>query len=133
MKVTEKTQFRSIRKNRRAASPAVSMVIITAATVVLVLVSGTYALQVLERQQAASEFDTVQKSILAFDDAVRDIAWDRGASRSIRFTTNYGTMRILSNNKSINIKVQGTPLNYNFTTAVVKYSMQDIYASFGSG
>ena len=44
------------------------MVIITAVTAILVLVSGNYAYQVLERQQGASEFDAVRKSFLAFED-----------------------------------------------------------------
>lgn len=122
---------RHIIKNRRAASPAVSMVIITAATVVLVLVSGSYALQVLQRQQAASEFDTVQKSILAFDDAVRDIAWDRGGSRTVRFTTNYGNMRLMSSNKSFEISAEG--FSYSFATAVVKYYMPSWYFTLGNG
>jgi len=132
MKITKGIQFRSIRHNRRAASPAVSMVIITAATVVLVLVSGTYAFQVLERQQAASEFDTIQKSMLAFDDAVRDIAWDRGGSRSIRFTVRYGLMRLHPENKTISVGVDGTNLNYQYKSAVVKYYMADSYSSLGS-
>ena len=132
MKITKGIQFRSIRHNRRAASPAVSMVIITAATVVLVLVSGTYAFQVLERQQAASEFDTIQKSMLAFDDAVRDIAWDRGGSRSIRFTVRYGLMRLQPENKTISVGVGGTNLNYQYKSAVVKYYMADSYSSLGN-
>ncbi len=132
MKITKGVQFRSIRHSRRAASPAVSMVIITAATVVLVLVSGTYAFQVLERQQAVSEFDTIQKSMLAFDDAVRDIAWDRGGSRSIRFTVRYGLMRLHPENKTISVGVDGTNLNYQYKSAVVKYYMADSYSSLGS-
>jgi len=122
---------RHILKNRRAASPAVSMVIITAATVVMVLVSGSYAFQVLERQQAAREFETVQKSILAFDDAVRDIAWDRGGSRSVRFTTNYGIMRLMSSSKSFQITT--SQFSYTFTTGVVKYDMPSSYFTLGNG
>jgi hypothetical protein len=122
----------SIIKNKKAASQAVSLVIITAATVVLVLVSGSYALQVLQSQQASSEFDTVQKSILTFDDAVRDIAWDRGGSRSVRFTTNYGNMRLMSSNKSFEINAPGG-FQQNFTTAVIKYSMPSSYFTLGNG
>lgn len=118
------------RHNRRGASPAISMVIITAITVVLVMVSGTVALQALERQQAAAEFDTVQKSILAFDDAVRDIAWDIGGTRSVRFTTNYGNMRLIATNKSFTIS---GPFTYGFATSVVKYQIPFGYFSLGHG
>lgn len=132
MKVSGKRRLLSIRKNEGASSPAVSMVIITAATVVLVLVAGTYANQVLERQQAASEFDTVQNSILAFDDAVRDIAWDRGASRSVRFTTKYGDVRLFSGNKSFEITTSEFSGFPTITTAVVQYSVPSNYLTLGN-
>ena len=121
--MSEKTKVcrRQFVKNRKAASPAVSMVIITAATVVMVLVSSSYALQLLIQQQAAAEFNTVQKSILAFDDAVRDIAYDRGGSRSVRFTASYGNMLLINRGKNFTISAPG--FEYKFSTAVVKYSM----------
>jgi len=112
-----------ILNDRKAASPAVSMVIITAATVVMILVASSYALQLLIQQQAASEFNTVQKSILAFDDAVRDIAYDRGGSRSVRFTASYGNMLLLDGEKSFKISAESLGYSYPFTTSVVKYSM----------
>ncbi len=123
--------FHSRRKRERAAAPAISMVIITAVTVVLVLAAGTYANQILERQKAASEFDTVQNSILAFDDAVRDIAWDRSASRSVRFTTDYGIVRLFSSNKTFEITTSG--FSRTVTTGVVKYLVLSNYLSLGNG
>jgi hypothetical protein len=117
-------------KNKRAASPAVSMVIITAATVVMVMVASGFALSALTHQQAAAEFDTVQDSILAYDDAVRDVAWDLGGSRSVRFTTNYGNMRLIASEKSFSIT---GPVEYDFTTSVVKYQLPYGYLSLGSG
>lgn len=132
MKMVTKNRLRSIRKGEGAASPAISTVIITAATICLVLVAGTYANQVLESQQASSEFDTVQKSILAFDDAVRDIAWERGGSRSIRLTTNYGDVRLLPSNKSFEIKMSGVSEPQTISTAVVKYYMPSAYFTLGN-
>jgi hypothetical protein len=108
------------------------MVIITAATVVLVLVSASFALQVLERQRASAEFDIMIKSILAFDDAVRDIAWDRNGSRSVRFTTNYGSLALLPNNKSLSISVDEYPVSYSLSTGVVRYSIPSTYVTFGN-
>ncbi len=117
-------------KNKRAASPAVSMVIITAATVVMVMVASGFALSALTHQQAAAEFDTVQDSVLAFDDAVRDVAWDLGGSRSVRFTTNYGNMRLIASEKSFDIT---GPITYSFTTAAIKYQMPYGYMTLGNG
>ena len=131
MKTAAKHHLHYIRKSERAASPAISTVIITAATICLVLVAGTYANQVMERQQSASEFDTVQDSILAFDDAVRDIAWDRSGSRSVRFTTKYGDVRLLPSNKSFEIITSGFSETIN--TAVVKYYLSSNFLALESG
>ncbi len=112
-----------ILRNQKAASPAVSMVIITAASVVMVLVASSYAFQLLIQQQAVAEFNTVQKSILAFDDAVRDIAYDRGGSRSVRFTASYGNMLLSDAAKSFEISTGALGFSKEFSTAVIKYSM----------
>ena len=128
---------RSLSKNRKAASPAVSMVIITAATVVLVLVSGNYALQVLIRQQGANEYDTVKKSLLTFDDAFRDIAFDRGGSRSVRFTTQYGYMELVPEYENLSISVAEFPaLNETFgeiQMGAIKYHIPTSYVNHGDG
>ena len=130
-----RSNLQSLRKNRKAASPAVSAVIITAATVVLVIISSLYALQVLTRQEAQAELETSQNSILAFDDALRDIAWDRDGSRSVRFTAKYGNMRLIDEGKSLNITVSGveTPFSREVSTAVVKYQLPNSYGISGSG
>jgi hypothetical protein len=122
---------RNIKSNIKAASPAISMVIITAATVVLVLVSSIFALQALEHQQAAAEFDTVQKSVVAFDDAVRDIAWDLGGSRSVRFTTNYGNMRLIASNKAF--QIDGPSFTRSFNTSLIQYQIPNSYLNLGRG
>lgn len=125
---------RTFRKDTKAASPAISMVIIVAATVVLVMISGSVAFQILERQKTSAEFDVVAKSFLTLDDAVKDVAWDRGASRSVRFTTNYGGVALLAENKSLNIRVNEYQAEFpNLSTGVVKYSVPTNYITYGDG
>lgn len=129
----------NLRKNTKAASPAVSAIVITAATVVLVLISSIYALQVLTRQEAGAEFETTQNSILVFDDSVRDIAWDRGGSRSVRFAVKYGNMLLINESKRFEINASGfneasdSYKLYEFSTAVVKYQMPYGYGTSGTG
>ena len=137
MRRDKKSPYNRLRKNKKAASPAISMVIITAITVVLVLVTGNYAYQVLERQQGASEFETVKKSILVFDDAVRDVAWDLGGSRSARFTVNYGGLEIIPNNAEkgllLSVSVAEYPdANYSCYTGYIRYSISTNYANLGN-
>ena len=124
---------KTFRKDKRGASPAISMVIITAATVVLVMISGSYGFLILERQKASAEFDVVAKSFLTLDDAIKDIAWDRGGSRSVRFTTSYGAVALLPDSKFSQIQVAEYPVTYNLSTGVVKYTVPTNYISFGNG
>jgi len=129
---------KNLRKNRKAASPAISMVIITAVTIVLVIVTGTYAYQVLDRQRGASEFDAVKKSFITLDDAIRDVAWDIDSSRSARFTVKYGFLEL---NPGTNLK--GLPLSvtieeyseaaYSSYTGYVRYNISTDYFTLGNG
>jgi len=123
---------RQIMKEKKAASPAISMVIITAATVMLVLVAGTFATQVLDRQQAATEFNALEKSILAFDDAVRDVAWKEGAARSVRFATSRGTFQKISTTRSIEIKFHNKSIGAPVQTSIIKYLMSSSYIALES-
>lgn len=130
--------FTSQVRNKRAASPAISMVILTSVTIMLVLVTGNYAFQVLERQRGASEFETVEKSVLSFDDAVRDVAWDIEGSRSARFTVNYGRLELIPSDTVkgllLNVSVVDHPeANYSGYTGYVKYRISTDYLTFGDG
>ena len=128
----ERLGRRQIMKEKKAASPAISMVIITAATVILVLVAGTFATQVLDRQQAATEFNAIEKSILAFDDAIRDIAWKDGASRSVRFATSRGTFQTISTTRDVQIKFNGDLVGSPIETSIIRYVMSDSYLTLES-
>jgi len=129
-KITVKKFIRA----RKAMSPAVSATIMVAATVVLVLVASNYAYQTLERQRGSAEFDAVKKSILTFDDAVRDVAWDIGGTRSVRFTVNYGHIKLVPNALSININVTDYPVNFgSYTTGYLKYNISTNYVTFDEG
>ena len=134
MRRVKKSPYNRLRKNKKAASPAISMVIITAITVVLVLVTGNYAYQVLERQQGASEFETVKKSVLVFDDAVRNVAWDLGGSRSARFTVNYGQLRLVpAGMLVVNASVGDNCISENVSTFFIRYSISNRYVNLGHG
>lgn len=128
--------FSKNRYDKRAVSPAISMVIITAATIVLVLVTSSYAYQVLERQQASAEFNAVQKSFISFHDAVRDVAWDRGGSRVARFTVNSGSLELLPSG-TLEIKVKNESnivlAAYSCETAFIRYTLPTKYLTFGEG
>lgn len=122
----------SLRKNEKAVSPAISMTIITSVTVILVLVASIFAYQTLERQRGNSEFETVKKSIVAFDDAVRDVAWDLDGARSSSFTVDCGQLRLVQGgNLVVKASVDGNSISRNVSTVSIQYSIGTNYVTFG--
>ncbi|MCW3985841.1 MAG: hypothetical protein NWE91_05465 [Candidatus Bathyarchaeota archaeon] len=118
--------------NRRGVSYAISAVIMTATIIVLVLVTSTYTYQVLEQQRGAAEFAVAKKSILAFDDALENIAWKPQGARSARFTVNYGQLELVPDMRLI-VNVTGYEgANYSVSTGYVKYRTKTMYVNFGA-
>lgn len=123
--------------HNRAVSYTVSAIIMTATTVALVLVAFFYAYQVLDQQRGMSEFEIVKKSILAFDDALENVAWKPGGTRSTRFTAQYGHLQLIPNANSMSISaiVNGLPISlsngtYPGSTGIIKYWLSTNYVSF---
>ncbi len=131
----KKSQF-SFLPNKLGVSYAISAVIMTAVTITLVLVASTYTYQLLEQQRGATEFDVAKTSLLAFDDALENIAWKPQASRSTRFTVKYGQLELMPNDA-----LRGMPLvvnvidypdaSYSDRTGYIRYSTKTKYANFG--
>ena len=123
--------------NRSAASYAISAVVITASTVALVLVASTFAYQTLEQQRGTSEFNLATNSLVAFDDAVRDVAWSLKGSRNTRFSIDYGQLTLFPNdaehglNLDVAVRVGNEVFIQNYTTGYVKFSMPTKYITFG--
>jgi hypothetical protein len=128
-------RYKEFKSNTRATSYAISAVIITATTIVLVLVASSYAYQILDQQRGASEFDIAQKSMLSFDDALRDIAWSIKGSRSARFTVDYGQLMLFPNDEasglSLDVTIVGTDIQYSTHTGFVKYAIPTSYVTYG--
>lgn len=118
--------------NRRGVSYAISAVIMTATIIVLVLVTSTYTYQVLEQQRGAAEFEVAKKSILAFDDALENIAWKPQGARSARFTVNYGQLELIPN-LPLHVNVTDyVNASYSTQTGYVRYSTKTMYVNFGA-
>ncbi len=126
---------KSIWKDIRAISPAISMAIITAATIVMVLVSSTYAYSALQRQQAAAEFDAMQKSFQTFDDTIRDVAWNRASARTTHFTADYGFIEYVGPfdlSITANVGDQNIDFTPDIQTSLLRYNLSTRYLTFGN-
>lgn len=121
-------------RERRGASYAISAVIITATTVVLVLVASNFAYQNLERQRGAAEFAIAKKAILAFDEALENIAWKPQSSRSTRFVANYGAVELVPNalNLTVTARVGTNSNSTSILTGLIRYYTKIDYVNFGN-
>jgi len=112
----------------------------TAVTVALVVAAFAYAYQMLDQQRGMSEWEIAKKSLLAFNDALETVAWKTGATRSTRFTAQYGYLQLIPNNMSITItaNVNGAPQSLSNTTypgrtGMIQYWLGTKYVSYEPG
>lgn len=98
---------RRLLRDKKAASPAISTVILTAATIVLVMVAMSYANNFLGKRMAENEFSANRQFMLTTGLQVDDIAWTMGRTQTVRYTSSYGTM-----------KFQSAALNYTFEVKI---------------
>jgi hypothetical protein len=93
----------SLRKDKRAVSPAISTVILTAAVVVMILVAMGFANNFLNARMAENEFSTNKQFMLTTGLQIDDIAWTIGRTQTVRYSSKFG-----------NMKYQSAALNYTF-------------------
>jgi len=96
-------QHESLQKDRKAVSPAISTVILTAAVVIMILVAAAYANNFLDARMAENEFSANKQFMLTTGLQVDDIAWTIGRTQTVRYTNRYGQ-----------VKFESSVLNYSF-------------------
>ncbi|NHJ84166.1 MAG: hypothetical protein FK734_01805 [Asgard group archaeon] len=122
--------------NKSGVSYTISSVIITATTVILVLIASTFAYQLLEQQRGTSEFNLATNSLLTLDDAVQDIAWSIEGARQTRFSIDYGQLTLYPDNADIGMNIRinvATTLNsysWSGVTGYVEYSIPEQSVTF---
>jgi hypothetical protein len=85
----------SLRKNRRAVSPAVSTVILTSAVIVMILVTMAYSSTYLDTRMAENEFNTNKQFMLTTGLQIDDVAWTIGRTQTVRFSSRYGSAKLV--------------------------------------
>jgi hypothetical protein len=99
---------RSLRKDRRAVSPAISTVILTSAVVVMILVAMTYANTFLDARMAENEFSANKQFMYTTGLQIDDIAWTIGRTQTVRYSSDYGSVQFVSPALNYMIEVNGT-------------------------
>ncbi|MFB0501272.1 MAG: hypothetical protein ACETVP_02265 [Candidatus Bathyarchaeia archaeon] len=77
-----------------------------------------------------------KKSILAFDDALQDVAWKPSASRMARFKVEYGALKLIPNTLTLNVSARIGDSSENHTvgsvsTGLIRYSIGTRYVTLG--
>jgi len=128
-----KAGLRIKEKSRSGVSPAISTVIVTAATVVLVLVASQYAYRIMEQNRGAAEFASAKKAMLKLNDSIWYVSDKPQTSRATLFTANYGEMMLVSNaiNMSVIVNVAGNNRFYSITSGLIKYCISTNYVTYG--
>jgi hypothetical protein len=132
-----RNSHRSLRKDKRAASPAISTVILMAAGVAMILVAMTFANNTLGMKMAENEYNTNKQFMQTTGQQIDDIAWTVGRTQTISYSSKYG-----------NMKFQEVALNYTFQvltstgelknlslsgkTGIILYNMPVGYYSLGN-
>jgi hypothetical protein len=85
-----RASLRSLRRDRKAVSPAISTVILTSAVVVLLLVTIVFANNFLNARMAENEFSAMEQFMQTVGLQIDDVAWIIGRTQTIRYASNFG-------------------------------------------
>jgi hypothetical protein len=86
----------SLLKDKRAVSPAISSVILTAAGIVMILVAMSYANNILSLKMAQNEYNTNKQFMLTTGQQIDDVAWTVGRTQTISYSNKYGNVGFLA-------------------------------------
>jgi hypothetical protein len=92
----KKSSLYSLRKDKRAISPAISTVIITSAVVTLLLVTIVFANNFLDARLAENEFSAMKQFTQNVSLQMDDVAWTIGRTQTIRYASRYGQVNFES-------------------------------------
>jgi hypothetical protein len=128
-------QHESLRKDRKAVSPAISTVILTAAVVIMVLVATAYANNFLDVRIAENEFSSSKQFMLTTGLQVDDVAWTIGRTQTVRYSSRYGNVKfapsVLNYTFEVDCGSGFQPVNYT-TTGIILYNMPTSIITYGN-
>jgi hypothetical protein len=114
-------------KDKKAASPAVSTVILTAGILVMVLVAMTFSNDLLGKKLAENEFKSNQQFMVTAGQQIDDIAWTIGRSQTVSYLAKYGFLNFTDAALEYTFHVHSTSTGWHdFTaplTGIIMYNL----------
>jgi len=105
---------------RRAVSPVVSTVIITATLLIVLVVATALASSMLEIQFQNLEFEQAKTVMMALDKVITEVSLRPGAASSVQFNQRSGGVGVYRG-EDVKIYVNGSVEVLSFPTYVLKY------------
>jgi hypothetical protein len=126
----------SLLKDKRAASPAISTVILTAAGIVMILIAMSYANNILSMKIAQNEYSTNKQFMQTTGQQIDDIAWSVGRSQTIAYSSKDGFVKfqeaVLNYTFQIHTGSGWTNLSLSGKTGIILYNMPVSTYSMGN-
>lgn len=85
-----RASLHSLRRDKRAVSPAISTVILTSAVVVLLVVTIAFANNFLNARMAENEFSAMEQFMQTVGLQIDDVAWIIGRTQTICYASKFG-------------------------------------------
>lgn len=122
----KRASLHSLKKDRRAISPAISTVILTSAVVTLLLITIVFANNFLDARLAENDFSAMKQFAQTLGLQIDDVAWTIGRTQTIRYASKYGQVNFESLGLTYTIYVnKGAGYTYltNYSAGIILFNM----------
>jgi hypothetical protein len=125
----------SLRRNRKAVSPAFSTMILTAGVIVMILVAMAYAGNILNLKLAQNEFTANKQFMQTTGQQMDDIAWTIGRTQSIAYSSRFGAIKFEETVLSYHIRFHNSSgwFESSAETGIILFNMPVSAYSMGGG
>ena len=131
------SQAKSLRRDRRAVSPALSSIILTCAVIVMVMIAMFFANNFLQSTLSQNEFKANKQFMLTEGLQIDDVAWTTGRTQTSIFSSRYGTVSFEPAVLNYTFEVRSPSGVWstigNWSTGIVMFNMPTSIFSLGNG
>lgn len=112
-----------VARNKKAASPTVSTVIITGAIVTLLLTVTIYTYDFLDQRIAENEFYTMKQFMQNVALQIDDVAWIPGKTQTIRYASRAGHLAVLDGVMRFSVTVDDSVELADVASAAIMFNI----------
>jgi hypothetical protein len=136
-KVNHSHQAKSLRKDRRAVSPALSSIILTCAVIIMVLTAMFFANNFIQTTLSQNEYKANKQFMITEGLQIDDVAWTTGRTQTSIFASKYGTVSFEPTVMTYTFEVRSSSGVWttigNWSTGIVMFNMPTNIFNLGDG